>query len=105
MKIKSITNQTIFDLAIETAGSVSGIFDMIKSNPVFSTLGLLTPIIPGMVIKEPDVKFNEAIYNHYKANNFRSATDYKESLLDMDLIITKEENYVNMGRNALLKYN
>lgn len=99
-----LPHQSVFDLAIETTGSVEGAFLVMEGNPTVFSEGFITELIPGTNITAPTKKVNASVVQYFQAHNMRSTTDNEQQLVDLELIISQEDNYINVGGKSLLKY-
>jgi len=62
--------QSLFDLAVQTCGSVESIFDLAVRNLICIT----DTLIPGQIVKLPDVG-NKGIVNYYTIGDIIPASD------------------------------
>jgi hypothetical protein len=69
MEVKVLNNQSLFDLAIQAAGSVEAVFDIALANNVSTT----DELTPGRALQIPEV-LNKQVANYYSTNGIRPAT-------------------------------
>lgn len=70
MTVIVLPNQTLSDLAIQEYGDIAGVFFLAKENNISPT----DKLIPGMVIKVPDIVINKEMQDYCKKNNVSPAT-------------------------------
>ena len=69
-KITAYCNQTCFDLAVQTSGSIEAVFDLIAINPGLQLDGQVAEAVE---IRTP-VVINQQIYDYYTRNAITPAT-------------------------------
>ena len=69
MEIKVLNGQSLFDIAIQAAGSVEAVFDIALANGISIT----DDLEPGTVLVVPAV-LNRQMAEYYRINNIRPAT-------------------------------
>ena len=67
--LKVISGQTLFDLALQSSGSIEAAFEMAFMNE----LNMTDEIVPGLNLKTPAV-LNKAISDYYKNREIKPAT-------------------------------
>jgi hypothetical protein len=74
MEIKVLNNQSLFDIALQAAGSIESVFDIAATNGIEITAELPT----GMVLTIPKV-VNRRIVEYYRVNGIVPATALEAS--------------------------
>jgi hypothetical protein len=69
MEVKVLNGQSLFDLAIQAAGSVEAVFDIAAANGVSIT----DELQPGTILVIPAVS-NRQVADYYRSNSIRPAT-------------------------------
>jgi hypothetical protein len=69
MEIKVLNSQSLFDLAIQAAGSVEAVFDIALANGV----GITDELVAGAAVVVPAI-LNRQVADYYKVNNIKPAT-------------------------------
>ena len=69
MEIKVLNGQSLFDIAIQAAGTVEAVFDIALANGISIT----DDLEPGTVLVVPAV-LNRQVAEYYRVNNIRPAT-------------------------------
>ncbi|MDD2282708.1 MAG: hypothetical protein PHD92_04885 [Eubacteriales bacterium] len=75
-KITAYSNQTCFDLTLQTSGSLEAVFDLIALNPELRLDGQVAEAIE---IRTP-VVINQQIYEYYTHNAITPATGLAEAV-------------------------
>ena len=72
--VRAISNQSVFDLAVQTSGSAESAFAFALRNG----LSVTDTLTPGQQLTTVDI-MNIDIANYYNARNLKPATDYTVS--------------------------
>ncbi len=74
-KVTVLSNQSLFDIAIQYYGTIDGIFTICMANNITITDKLL----PGQVLNIPEFKGNDSdIVDYYKEHDIKPATTVLE---------------------------
>lgn len=86
MEITVLHNQTIFDIALQSFGSVEAVFDIALLNGIS-----VTDILPvGLNLELPDADYGfREVVNYYKSNRIAPATADRDSYLLSDYIFSQ----------------
>lgn len=90
-------NQTLWDIALQAMGDVSGVFDILSLNP-FLRLDMAIPAATEVLV--PDAVINSQVANYYALNEIVPVSGLGEEvvLADNDLIYIKQTlNYALSG--------
>jgi len=69
MEVKVLNNQSLFDIALQAAGSIDSVFDIATANG----LGITDELPVGMLLTVPKV-VNRRIVEYYRVNSIIPAT-------------------------------
>jgi hypothetical protein len=69
MEIKVLNGQSLFDLAVQAAGSVEAVFDIAVAN----ARAVVDDLTPGAAVAIPAV-LNKQVAEYYRTNGIRPAT-------------------------------
>jgi hypothetical protein len=82
MKIVTLNNQTLLDIAIQEYGTIESIFELAMAND----LSIHTSAVAGAVYQIPQVKNNTEVLNYYKNQQIKPST--KITSAHKDAIVT-----------------
>jgi hypothetical protein len=69
MEVRVLNGQSLFDIAVQAAGSVEAVFDIALANGI----GITDELQPGTVLVIPAV-LNKQVADYYAANGIKPAT-------------------------------
>ncbi|MCH4824304.1 hypothetical protein ML462_14100 [Gramella lutea] len=81
MQIQALYRQSLFDLSIQTYGSVAYVFDLALANG----LSITSVLEPGQHIEAPEIEVESTdIQNYYQSHGIKPATAIETELLETE---------------------